>query len=161
MDRVIAVDLQRPGHTSEGPSFNVPIESCITDSLGAWLYIVCFVESRSINHASGPPICKTTAGIAFFAQQLGDHSPTSRVTVVAPNPDTVAKAQIFRHGLMDAWLPEPSEGDSAQQQPRVAFAMFSRAPVVDGSKLHHGVCVSGGRLWGCSESMIPSGRNKS
>lgn len=34
VDRVISVDLQRPGHPSEGPSFNVPIESCITDSLG-------------------------------------------------------------------------------------------------------------------------------
>lgn len=34
MDRIIAVDLQRPGHPSEGTFFNVPVESCITDALG-------------------------------------------------------------------------------------------------------------------------------
>lgn len=153
VDRVIGVDLQRPGHTSEGPSFNVPIESCITDSLGAWVCIVCpfvgnaykLLSSCSLTYIPFRPRTPTIpithhTGIAFFAQQLGEYSPSSRVTVVAPNPDTVAKAQIFRHGLMDAWLPAPSEGDSAQpQQQCVTFAMFSRAPVVDGSKLHHGV----------------------
>ncbi|GAB5035998.1 ribose-phosphate pyrophosphokinase [Nannochloropsis oceanica] len=50
-----------------------------------------------------------------------------KVAVVAPNPDTAKKAQIFRHGLIDAW----------QDAPRVSLAMFSRAPVVQGSKLHH------------------------
>jgi hypothetical protein len=34
VDRVIAVDLQRPGHQSEGTFFNVPVETCITEGLG-------------------------------------------------------------------------------------------------------------------------------
>jgi len=50
-----------------------------------------------------------------------------KVAIVAPNPDTVKKAQIFRHGLIDAW----------RDAQRVSFAMFSRAPVVEGSRLHH------------------------
>lgn len=97
MDRVIAVDLQRPGHPSEGTFFNVPVESCITDSLG----VEYFAQLPEVN--DGP------------------------VAIVAPNPDTVAKAQGFRHGLIDAW----------RDAQRVSFAMFSRAPVVDGSRLHH------------------------
>jgi len=38
VDRVIAVDLQRPGHPEEGNVFNVPVQSCITDSLGGWVH---------------------------------------------------------------------------------------------------------------------------
>lgn len=49
-----------------------------------------------------------------------------QVTVVAPNPDVVKKAQIFRNGLVDAW----------QSKERVGFAMFSRAPVVKGTQYH-------------------------
>ena len=33
VDRVIAVDLQRPGHQSEGTFFNVPVETCVTEGL--------------------------------------------------------------------------------------------------------------------------------
>jgi len=33
VDRVIAVDLQRPGHQSEGTSFTVPVETCVTEGL--------------------------------------------------------------------------------------------------------------------------------
>lgn len=58
---------------------------------------------------------------------MGELINDGRVAVVAPNPDTVAKAQVFRHGLIDAW----------RDPQRVTFAMFSRAPVVDGSRLHH------------------------
>lgn len=49
-----------------------------------------------------------------------------QVTVVAPNPDVVKKAQIFRNGLVEAW----------QSKERVGFAMFSRAPVVKGTQYH-------------------------
>ncbi|KAM3572877.1 hypothetical protein VYU27_005124 [Nannochloropsis oceanica] len=98
VDRVIAVDLQRPGHQSEGTSFTVPVETCVTEGLA----------------------------VKYFAQ-AGLLTDGRKVAVVAPNPDTAKKAQIFRHGLIDAW----------QDAPRVSLAMFSRAPVVQGSKLHH------------------------
>ena len=64
-------------------------------------------------------------GIEHFATYLRDGE--RKIAVVAPNPDTVKKSQIFRHGLQDAW----------RDAQRVSFAMFSRAPVVDGNRLHH------------------------
>ena len=70
VDRVIAVDLQRPGHQSEGTFFNVPVETCITEGLG-------------INY--------------FAKEHPALFSEGKKVVVVAPNPDTVKKAQIFRY----------------------------------------------------------------
>lgn len=85
-------------------------------------------DNKPYNHIISNLLRFVPPGIEFFTHELADLLNGRRVAVVAPNPDTVAKAQIFRHGLMDAW--HDTGG-------RVSFAMFSRAPVVEGSKLHH------------------------
>lgn len=38
------------------------------------------------------------------------------MTVVAPNPDVVKKAQIFRHGLMEMWGEDVGEDGQCEVQ---------------------------------------------
>jgi ribose-phosphate pyrophosphokinase len=97
VDRVIAVDLQRPGHPTESVFFHVPVETLMTTDLG----------------------------VEYYAKS-GLLADSPKVTVVAPNPETVRKAQIFRHGLTERFM---------DQDRRVGFAMFSRAPVADGNRV--------------------------
>jgi len=95
------------------------------ETAAGWLagWLARSLDQRLLNPS--PSNFKQT-GIEYFASTT-DLINDGRVAVVAPNPDTVAKAQVFRHGLIEAW----------RDPQRVSFAMFSRAPVVDGSRLHH------------------------
>lgn len=156
VDRVIAVDLQRPGNSTEATFFDVPVETIMTTDLGVEYF------SDKADDFRGKVSLIGWADVGGVGTSLGRHVmgvPGSvQVVVVATNPDTVRKAQTFRNGLLGRWR-DPNKVIHPHRPPaaccssrahagrscrfcvplhfpfQLGFAMFSRAPVIHGTRL--------------------------
>lgn len=91
VDRVIAVDLQRPGQGDEACFFdnNVPLETVMTIGLIFPRNIIMIIKCRILDHM-----------VTYFVNNVSLEDP---ITVVTPNAEGARKARLFQLGLQKAF----------------------------------------------------------